>query len=91
MIWVEELNNDPEGCVAKVYFKNYNLHNATAENIWDLDLYTSKVRIELDVDPYSADTLYVKPDEPYFAWPEYVVVPEDETDYVCIYKNVAIG
>ena len=87
MIRVEELEKDPEGCVAKVWFKNWNLHDVHAQNMWDLDMYDTQVRVELEVDPYGSDTMVVTTPEGYFTWPDHVVVPEDATDYICIYQD----
>jgi len=91
MIHIEELENDPEGCVAKVHFKNWELHSNFADNQWDLDLYDTIIHVELEVDIHGPDTMMVFPPEGYFAWPEFVVVPEDQSDFICIYKDMVVS
>jgi hypothetical protein len=91
-IQVEEVEGSPEGCVAKVWFKNYNVHGFDDTNRWTLDMYDTQVEVHLEVDVYGPDTLHVEAPEGYFAYPESLVVPEDVTDHICIYEDgVVVG
>lgn len=75
-----------EDAVAELFFYNIDVHSnkAYVESMPYAD-FTVELYLQIDTEGYS-DTLTVTPSEGYYAVPNTVVVPEDESAIVYIYK-----